>query len=655
MKTVDNNQRFQRSENQIDVMLIYMPFDYLYRPSLQLSLLKAALNTRGITAEVVYENLRFAERIGTVPYVLMANEDPRRLSLVGDWLFSLSLFGESAGSDRFVNEILRPRYPEPFVQAALKAKEEVQPFLQDSLSHVISRAPRVVAFATLSDQITRHTITSLALSKLLKEQLPGIFTVIGGPNWDDRMASEAMKQFSFLDAVIAGEMDQIFPELVQRILHSEKTSDLPGVYRQNFAPPPIKQTSPVHDLNALPLPSYDDYFDQLKSVHLDHYDPPRILFETSRGCWWGEKNQCTFCGLNGTSIAYRSKSPERALCELIDLAKKYPGVSISAADLILDMKYFKNFLIELSQQDLKLDLFYEVKANLNKQQLRLLRDAGVRTIQPGIESFSSRILQLISKGCSGLQNIQTLKWCKELGIETSWLMLFGFPGEPPEEYDKITKWIPLITHLDPPAYCGPFHLDRFSPYYDFPDRYGIRNVKPWPAYKYIFPFDQASVSNLAAFFTYDSQEPQNTISYTAELAQEVHKWEEKSQQSDLFYVLDRYQLLIWDFRSHARTKLAILCGLEKSLYEFCDSVQTLSELTKQCSRLGWNVNEFEVRERLQPMVDLGLLLEDEGSYLSLALSLEEYLPRRDTLARICSAGDSSFSDGVMIGDMEAVA
>jgi ribosomal peptide maturation radical SAM protein 1 len=613
-----------KAQGPIDVMLISMPFDHLYRPSLQLSLMKANLNRNGITADVRYENLRFAKRISSAMYVLMANEDPLRLSLVGDWIFSGTLFGENVNQDRFVNEILRPNYPEDFVHETLKAKEQVQPFLQDCVNLIIERAPRVIAFATLADQITRHTVSSLALSKLVKQRMPEIFIIIGGPNWDESMAIESIKQFPFLDAVIAGEMDQILPKLVQRITRSKNYFELPGVYLQNVPPPEFKQTPPVHDLNSLPIPDYEDYFQQLKSANLDHYDPPRIIFETSRGCWWGQKNQCTFCGLNGNSIAYRSKTSERALSELLHLNEKYPGVSISAADWILDMKFFKNFLIEISQRNLKLDLFYEVKSNLTKQQLRLLRDAGVRTIQPGIESFSTRILQLISKGCTGLQNIQTLKWCKELGIETSWLMLFGFPNEPSEEYAKITKWIPLLNHLDPPAYCGPFHLDRFSPYHNNPERYGIKNIKPLPAYNFIFPFDEKSLNNLAAFFTYDGEHPE---SYTTELTLEIQKWYDSSAQSDLFSVLQMDKLLIWDLRSEDKTELTTLFGLEKSLYEFCDSVRTLTELRKQCEELGWALTENEVIEKLQPLIERGLMIRDEDSYLSLALSVEDYLPR----------------------------
>ena len=41
-----------------------------------------------------------------------------------------------------------------------------------------------------------------------------------------------------------------------------------------------------------------------------------LFFETSRGCWWGQIHHCLFCGLNGDTIAYRSKSPGRAVEEL---------------------------------------------------------------------------------------------------------------------------------------------------------------------------------------------------------------------------------------------------------------------------------------------------------------------------------------------------
>ena len=78
-----------------------------------------------------------------------------------------------------------------------------------------------------------------------------------------------------------------------------------------------------------------------------------------------------------------------------------------------------------------------MKANLTREQVRLLADAGVRHIQPGIESLSDHVLALMKKGVTGLRNVQLLKWCKEYGIEVDWNILYGFPGETREDYRRF--------------------------------------------------------------------------------------------------------------------------------------------------------------------------------------------------------------------------
>src|SRR5512144_1002972 len=106
-------------------------------------------------------------------------------------------------------------------------------------------------------------------------------------------------------------------------------------------------------------------------------------------------------------------------------------------------------------------LFYEVKSNLRKEQVKQLRDAGITEIQPGIESFSDAVLKLMRKGVSALQNIQLLKWCKEFGVQPRWNVLWGFPGEAGEEYERMAAMIPLLAHLPPPVSASGLRLDRF--------------------------------------------------------------------------------------------------------------------------------------------------------------------------------------------------
>src|SRR5205807_8166536 len=125
---------------------------------------------------------------------------------------------------------------------------------------------------------------------------------------------------------------------------------------------------------------------------------PSLLFETSRGCWWGAKSHCTFCGLNGGAMAFRSKSSGRVMEELNYLVDKWHIDQVEAVDNILDMKYSNNVLPALALSPRPVHLFYEVKANLTRKQVQMLQRAGVRRIQPGIESLSDHVLQLMRKG-----------------------------------------------------------------------------------------------------------------------------------------------------------------------------------------------------------------------------------------------------------------
>src|SRR6185369_12967695 len=116
----------------------------------------------------------------------------------------------------------------------------------------------------------------------------------------------------------------------------------------------------------------------------------------------GEKHLCTFCGLNGTGLGFRRKSHQRVLEEIVGLGRTYRSVQLTATDNILDHRYFDNVIPQLGKMraegDYDVSIFFEVKSNLKKEQVRALAAAGVRYVQPGIESFSDHILELMDKG-----------------------------------------------------------------------------------------------------------------------------------------------------------------------------------------------------------------------------------------------------------------
>ena len=72
-------------------------------------------------------------------------------------------------------------------------------------------------------------------------------------------------------------------------------------------------------------------------------------------------------------------------------------------------------------------------------------------------------------------------------MDVDWNLLYGFPGETREDYEQILAMLPSIEFLDPPVACGPIRMDRFSPYFETPEEFGLTNdVRPMNAYPFLF-------------------------------------------------------------------------------------------------------------------------------------------------------------------------
>ncbi len=208
--------------------------------------------------------------------------------------------------------------------------------------------------------------------------------------------------------------------------------------------------------------------------------------ETSRGCWWGEKHHCTFCGLNANDMAFRSKTPARVLGEIRNLASRYNTLNILVIDNIINMKYVDKVCAPLIDEHCDYKLFWEVKSNLTPLQLKTMADSGILEVQPGIESLSTHVLGLMRKGITMLKNVRFLKWANYFGLSTSWNILAGFPGETEEDYLRQRRLVPLLKHLQPPGGWGQIWLERYSPYF-FDPSFPVRDVKPLSAYRFVYP------------------------------------------------------------------------------------------------------------------------------------------------------------------------
>jgi ribosomal peptide maturation radical SAM protein 1 len=633
----------------MDVTLVSMPFGNVLTPSIGLSLLKAGLESRDVSSGIEYFTFAFAKLAGSSFYLSIADDrEPSIHELGGEWVFARALFDTEVDRDEdYVQTILRERtgwntqsgvnpVPEAQIRRMLRARNFVEGFLDRCLERIAELDPKIVGFTSIFQQ---H-VASLALAKRIKENLPHTFIVIGGANAEGVMGAETLRQFAFVDAAVSGEGDVVFPELVERVLEGKPLVELQGVRTRDSVTSELEdgrfsQAPSVGEMDELPYPDYSDFFEQFRRSGLGRTWQPRIYFETSRGCWWGAKQHCTFCGLNGASMGYRSKSPSRAIDELVYLSDTYDSKDVHVVDNILDMGYFNTVLPELARRRLGIELFYETKANLKKEHLKLMRDAGILEIQPGIESFSDAVLGLMRKGVTALQNIQLLKWCRELGLTPYWNVLWGFPGEPEEDYVEMARIVPYLTHLQPPGGIAGIRLDRFSPNFFDAGNMGFVDVSPLPAYRYVYPLEDEALMNLAYHFTFRYADGRDVNRYVHPLLDELRLWMSASDAA-LFMVDAGESLAIWDLRSSSVSPLTVLSGIERAVYLECDAIRDLNAITSSVNRHGGASTTAELAPHLQTLVARGLMLERNGRYLSLAVRLGDYIPSRSVVNRFFS-------------------
>ncbi len=630
------------------IVLINMPFASVYRPSIGIGLLQSALEKRGIACQSLYLNLEFASIIGSEAYDHLSEYTSYPTNaLAGDWIFTQSLFGID-NFDEYRDYLLttfphirrKPDTPDRSFKRLLDIRSRVEAFLEQAVEKYDWHKYDVIGFTTVFQQNT----AALSLARRLKRKFPDKFIIFGGANVEGHMGLGTLNAYDFVDAVCSGEGDNSFIAFIEALREKRDPSlcRVPGItLRADFGaalPPEPSSAAPVHDMDSLPYPDYDDYFEQFESFDLPENERKRrLLFESSRGCWWGQKSHCLFCGLNGSTLKFRSKSAERALKEILYLRDRYHAYTnkMTAVDNIIDMDYFKTLLPEIRDRDLDLDMFYETKANLTKEQIQLFKQAGFHYVQPGIESVITSVLKLMRKGVSMLQNVRLLKWCAEFSITPLWNFLYGFPGENAQEYDETSYLIPTLTHLMPPGSVSPIRLDRFSPYYTSARHYGIHNIRPLRSYELVYPsLSSQDRMNIAYHFDFDYVHEQNPADYTKRITQAIRKWQSEYQQSEFFSVMKEGSLILVDTRSVALRPTTLLSPFETAVYLECDNMISSLNVTVRLKEKGMDVSEKDVHQCLMKFVRSSWMLTEGDVFLSLAIPLGNYSPKKAGLQRL---------------------
>ncbi|MEP6757373.1 MAG: RiPP maturation radical SAM C-methyltransferase [Chthonomonadales bacterium] len=610
------------------VLMISMPWTTLSEPSPGLGILKAVLSREGISCRAFHANLDILQHLHAYTYEALSV-----VFALNDFLFTGTLDGEPSNEQQRwlrhkVNELLndgvideqRLGGSEGVVRTMLDLRNRIIPSWLDELTdEIVASDATLVGFTCMFDQ----TIASVALAKMVRERAPEKMIAFGGVAVRTPTAQMLLRTIPWIDTICDGDGEETIVALARASVGDVCLKDVPGLIVRDENGEPVSTKSPsMIDLNSIPTPDYDDYFVDIKRLaerrNVDIH-PISLPVENSRGCWWGQKIHCIFCGIRDEDMAYRARDAKRTLEVLSDLNARYGMTSFRFSDYILPIRYFDTLLPDLADMGRPYRLSSEMKANITEDRFSKLAAAGFHEAQLGIESFSSDVLKKMHKGVSASQNVYSLLLGKRYGVRVLFNILYGFPDDELPAYEEMIGQLHNLIHLDPPISCVPVQITRFAPLEQSPERFGITRGGPAPSYALIFSRDFIrdtgfDMNDFCYYFERTFSNAPSLEKAYSRLNRVVERWRVAQQDKTSWLYRETLdgETIVHDKRGETE-QVYTLTSDQVKLLERCESPINMRDLSATCMDLN------DLESRLAELKNLGLIFTDEARVLSLLL------------------------------------
>lgn len=284
---------------------------------------------------------------------------------------------------------------------------------------------------------TDNRFKGLDLTNALKAEI-SVPIIAGGPH-PTLCAEDTLQKFPGIDIVVRGEGEYSTLEIVKALDQGQKDlSAIPNVsFKMNNTIIHNPESYLIEDLDTIPFPAY-----HLVDMGKYKYDFPvapdmtrkGMTLVASRGCPIG----CIFCcSTHFWGRKLRSVSIERIFEQIELLASQYSVEHISFYDdtFNLTRKRVTQICHEFLTRKLGVTWDCSVRAtNLDEEILRLMQEAGCRSICFGIESGNEDIRNhVVKKNVSQEKILELDAIAHKIGLDCNVNLMVSFPEETKEQ------------------------------------------------------------------------------------------------------------------------------------------------------------------------------------------------------------------------------
>ena len=301
---------------------------------------------------------------------------------------------------------------------------------------ILGENPDMVA---MSAQCTTFP-PAIQISRRIKAMTPHVKIVFGGHNVSFADTT-TLENFPFIDCMVRGEGETVFPELVAAYANGDTGSQIAGVSVRRGNEIIVGADRPlISDLNDLPLPDYG--FSPPLMAYRDACELPRsiAILEVGRGC----PHRCIYCS---ESVMWRRRSRTYSVNRLVkEMAGLYHHFGAECFLLAYDQftarkEFVKSFCREVIRKGLNHLPWYCISRldSVDADILALMREAGCESMCYGIDSGSKRTLAFIRKDIDEAILYTRVVETASQGIVPTLSFVIGFPLEEKQDIDDTLR------------------------------------------------------------------------------------------------------------------------------------------------------------------------------------------------------------------------
>jgi radical SAM superfamily enzyme YgiQ (UPF0313 family) len=352
--------------------------------------------------------------------------------------------------------------------------------------------------------------------RCLRQHFPEKCFVMGGPH--PTYFPEVIDQAP-LDAVCIGEGEQSFPEFLAAWQSGSKEPP-PGFWlRQSRGQGSVvrgPERGPVRDLDALPTPAYDLFYDDARLRNL-----PLRIFLATRGCPY----RCSYCFNRTLNERYRpygplirTTDPER-LADDIEQVRDRWGLRLVwflDANFVANRRWLEKF-VAVYRRRIRLPFFCKLRPErATERVVALLVEAGCTGVGVGLESGVERLRRQVLE--RPVADADILAGCRRLKGAGLTVMAFNMLGIPRESVDDALRTLALnvacgVDHASatvlqpyPGTELARWAVDQGLFVGDF-EQLGMSYFDPSP-FTHLSEPDRRRITNLSRLFSLAAEFPE---------------------------------------------------------------------------------------------------------------------------------------------------